>query len=143
MRGDLILRVVAKLMMPFMLLFALYVLFHGELGPGGGFQAGVIIAAAIVFYGVVFGLPAARRLLPDAIVESMVALGVLIYAGVGVAGILFGGNYLDYFVLDADRVHGQERGIFWVEVGVVVTVCGVLVKVFYMFAGRARDPDES
>jgi multicomponent Na+:H+ antiporter subunit B len=143
MRGDLILRVVAKLMMPFMLIFALYVLFHGELGPGGGFQAGVIIAAAIVFYGVVFGLPAARRLLPDAVVESMVALGVLIYAGVGIAGILFGGNYLDYFVLDADRVHGQERGIFWVEVGVVVTVCGVMVKVFYMFASRARDPDES
>ncbi|MFM9888359.1 MAG: Na(+)/H(+) antiporter subunit B, partial [Burkholderiales bacterium] len=134
MRGDLILRVVAKLIMPFMLLFALYVQFHGELGPGGGFQAGVIIAAAIVFYGVVFGLPAARKLLPDAIVESMVALGVLVYAGVGVAGLLFGGNYLDYFVLDADRVHGQERGIFWVEVGVAITVCGVMVKVFYMFA---------
>ena len=143
MRGDLILRVVAKLIMPFMLLFALYVLFHGELGPGGGFQAGVISAAAIVFYGVIFGLPAARRLLPDAVVESMVALGVLIFAGVGVAGILFGGNYLDYFVLDADSVHGRERGIFWVEVGVAVTVCGVMVKVFYMFAGRARDPDES
>lgn len=143
MRGDLILRVVAKLIMPFMLLFALYVLFHGELGPGGGFQAGVIIAAAIVFYGVVFGLPAARRLLPDSIVESMVALGVLVFAGVGVAGLLLGGNYLDYFVLDADSVHGQERGIFWVEVGVAITVCGVMVKVFYMFAGRARDPDES
>ncbi|MFN0300313.1 MAG: Na(+)/H(+) antiporter subunit B [Burkholderiales bacterium] len=143
MRGDLILRVVAKLIMPFMLLFALYVQFHGELGPGGGFQAGVIIAAAIVFYGVVFGLPAARRLLPDAVVESMVALGVLVFAGVGVAGLLLGGNYLDYFVLDADPVHGQERGIFWVEVGVAITVCGVMVKVFYMFAGRARDPDES
>ena len=143
MRGDLILHVVAKLIMPFMLLFALYVQFHGELGPGGGFQAGVIIAAAIVFYGVIYGLPAARKLLPDSIVESMVAFGVLVYAGVGVAGLLLGGNYLDYFVLDADRVHGQERGIFWVEVGVAITVCGVMVKVFYMFAGRARDPDAS
>ena len=143
MRGDLILRVVAKLIIPFMLLFALYVQFHGELGPGGGFQAGVIFAAAIVFYGIIFGLPAARRLLSDSIVESMVALGVLVYAGVGVAGLLYGGNYLDYFVLDADPVHGQERGIFWVEVGVTITVCGVMVKVFYMFAGRARDPDAS
>lgn len=143
MKGDLILRVIAKLLIPFMLLFALYVQFHGELGPGGGFQAGVIIAAAIIFYAIIFGLPAARRLLPDAIVESMVALGVLIYAGVGLAGLALGGNYLDYFVLDADPVHGQERGIFWVEAGVAITVSGVMLKVFYMFAGRTRDPDES
>lgn len=143
MKGDLILRVIAKLLIPFMLLFALYVQFHGELGPGGGFQAGVISAAAIIFYAIIFGLPAARRLLPDGIVESMVALGVLIYAGVGLAGLALGGNYLDYFVLDADPVHGQERGIFWVEAGVAITVSGVMLKVFYMFAGRTRDPDDS
>lgn len=141
MKDDLILRVIAKLLMPFILVFALYVQFHGELGPGGGFQAGVITAAAIVFYAVIFGLPAARRLLPDAIVESMVAAGVLLYAGVGLAGLLLGGNYLDYFVLDPDPVHGQERGIFWVEAGVAITVSGVMLKVFYMFAGRARDLD--
>jgi multicomponent Na+:H+ antiporter subunit B len=142
MRGDLILRVTAKLFIPFMLLFALYVQFHGELGPGGGFQAGVIIAAAIIFYALIFGLPDARRLLPDAVVEAMMAGGVLIYAGVGVAGLLLGGNYLDYFVLDPDPVHGQERGIFWIEVGVAVTVSGVMLKVFYMFAGRTHDPED-
>jgi multicomponent Na+:H+ antiporter subunit B len=137
-RGDLVLRVVAKLFIPFMLLFALYVQFHGELGPGGGFQAGVITAAAVVFYALIFGLPAARRLVSDAVVESMVAGGVLIYAGVGVAGLILGGNYLDYFVLAADPVHGQERGIFWVEVGVAVTVSGVMLKIFYMFADRGK-----
>jgi multicomponent Na+:H+ antiporter subunit B len=73
----------------------------------------------------------------------MVALGVLIYAGVGVAGIVLGGNYLDYFVLDRVPVAGQHRGIFWVEVGVAVTVSGVMLKVFYMFAGRGRvEPGE-
>lgn len=142
MRGDLVLRVVATLFIPFMLLFALYVQFHGELGPGGGFQAGVIIAAALIFYAIIFGLPATRRLLPDAIVETMMAGGVLIYAGVGVAGLLLGGNYLDYFVLDPNPVHGQERGIFWIEVGVAVTVSGVMLKVFYMFAGRGHDPED-
>jgi len=142
MRGDLVLRVVAKLLIPFMLLFALYVQFHGDFGPGGGFQAGVIIAAAVVFYAIIFGLPAARRLLPDFFVETMVAAGVFIYAGVGIAGLLLGGHYLDYFVLAHDPVHGQERGIFWVEVGVAVTVAGVMLKVFYMFAGRTRDPED-
>ena len=142
MRGDLVLRVVAKLFIPFVLLFALYVQFHGELGPGGGFQAGVIIAAAIIFFAIIFGLPATRQVLPDAVVETMMGAGVLIYAGVGVAGLLLGGNYLDYFVLAHDPVHGQERGIFWIEVGVAVTVSGVMMKIFYMFAGRAGDPDD-
>jgi multicomponent Na+:H+ antiporter subunit B len=138
----LVLRVIAKLLIPFMLLFALYVQFHGDYGPGGGFQAGVIIAATIIFYGVIFGLPTARKVVPEAVLETMMAAGVLVYAGVGVAGLLLGGNYLDYFVLGHDPVHGQERGIFWVEAGVAITVSGVMLKIFYMFAGRRRDPNE-
>jgi multicomponent Na+:H+ antiporter subunit B len=138
MRHYLVLRVIGKLLIPFMLLFALYVQFHGESGPGGGFQAGVIIAAAIIFYAIIFGLPTARKVVPDRVVETMLAGGVLLYALVGVGGILLGGNYLDYFVLAHDPVHGQERGIFWIEVGVAITVSGVMLKIFYMFAGRHR-----
>jgi len=137
-KHDLILRVIAKLLMPFMLLFALYVQFHGDFGPGGGFQAGVIAAAAVVFYALIFGLPAGRRLMPERLVETLLAAGVLLYAGVGLAGMLLGGNYLDYFVLAADPVAGQRRGIFWVEAGVALTVAGVMLKLFYMFAGRGR-----
>ena len=136
MRYDLVLRVVAKVFLPFILLFALYVQFHGDFGPGGGFQAGVIIAAAIIFYALIYGLENARRVVPERLVERMMAAGVLVYAGVGVAGLLLGGNYLDYFVLDVDPVHGQHRGIFWVEVGVAITVSGVMLKIFYMFADR-------
>ena len=143
MMERVILRVVVKLLAPFILLFALYVQFHGDFGPGGGFQAGVITAAAVIFYAIIFGLPAARRFAPDWIIESMVSLGVLIFGGVGLLGILLGGNYLDYFVLAHDTVHGQERGIFWVEAGVAVTVSGVMIKIFYMFAGRRRDLDQA
>jgi multicomponent Na+:H+ antiporter subunit B len=135
-KDDLILRVIAKLLMPYMLLFALYVQFHADFGPGGGFQAGVIAAAAVIFYALIFGLRAGRRLLPDRVVEAMIAAGVLLFAGVGLAGIAFGGNYLDYFVLGADGVSGQHRGIFWVEAGVLLTVAGVMLKLFAMFAGR-------
>lgn len=138
MKRDLVLRVVAKVFLPFILMFALYVQFHGDFGPGGGFQAGVIIAAAVIFYALIYGLSNARRVVPEALVERMMAAGVLIYAGVGVLGLLFGGNYLDYFVLDRDPVAGQHRGIFWVEVGVAVTVSGVMLKIFYMFADRGR-----
>jgi multicomponent Na+:H+ antiporter subunit B len=141
MKDDLILRVVGKLMIPFILLFALYVQFHGDFGPGGGFQAGVIIAAGIIFYGLIHGIDTIRRIVPGWLVETALASGVLIYAGVGFAGLFLGGNYLDYFVLDHDAVHGQHRGIFWVEVGVATTVSGVMLKIFYVFASR-RTPEE-
>ena len=143
MRNDIILRVIAKIFVPFMLVFALYVQFHGDFGPGGGFQAGVVAAAAIVFYALIFGLDAGHRLAPEWIVEKMIAAGVLVYAGTGFAGIFLGGNYLDYFVLGADPVSGQHRGIFWVEAGVALTVSGVMLKLFYMFTGRGREPEDA
>ncbi|MGZ8197791.1 MAG: Na(+)/H(+) antiporter subunit B, partial [Burkholderiales bacterium] len=116
-----------------------YVQFHGDFGPGGGFQAGVIVAAAIVLYAIIYGLTAARAVVPDRVVESLIAVGVLVFAGVGLAGLLLGGNYLDYFVLSGDPVHGQHRGIFWVEAGVLMTVFAVMLKVFYLFASRGRE----
>ena len=143
MRHDLVLRVIAKLLIPFILLFALYVQFHGDFGPGGGFQAGVIIAAGIIFYGLIHGIDTIRRIVPGWLVETVLASGVLIYAGVGLAGLFLGGNYLDYFVLDHDPVHGQHRGIFWVEVGVATTVAGVMLKIFYVFASRGTPEDHA
>jgi multicomponent Na+:H+ antiporter subunit B len=140
-KGDLVLRVIGKLMIPFMLLFALYVQFHGDFGPGGGFQAGVISAAAVILYGVIFGLSVARRVVPDRLVETLMAVGCCCIAGTGLAGLALGGNYLDYFVLAPDPVHGQHRGILWVELGVLLTVFGVMLKIFYMFAGRGRAED--
>jgi multicomponent Na+:H+ antiporter subunit B len=140
MRQQSIPRVVAKLLIPFILLFALYVQFHGDYGPGGGFQAGVIFAAAIILYGLIFGLNAARRVANPAVVESLVAVGLLVYAGTGVVTMLMGGNYLDYGALDHHSpVHGQHYGILVVEFGVGVTVAAVMILIFFTFAGRERD----
>jgi multicomponent Na+:H+ antiporter subunit B len=134
-----ILRVVAKLLIPYILLFALYVQFHGDYGPGGGFQAGVIFAAAFVLYSLVFGLAAARRVAPPVVIETLIALGVLIYAGTGVVAMLNGGNFLEYGVLDHhDPAHGQHLGILIVELGVGVTVAAVMITIFFAFAGRER-----
>ncbi len=136
MEHHIILRVAAKLMMPFILLFALYVQFHGELSPGGGFQAGVIFGAGGILYGLVFGSGALQRVFPHALLRSLAALGVLIFAGVGVAGLLAGGNYLDYGVLAADPVHGQELGVVLVEIGVGLTVAAVMLLLFVSFTDR-------
>ena len=133
-----ILRVVAKLIGPFILLFALYVQFHGDFGPGGGFQAGVIFAAGFVLYGLIHGLDNARRVAPPGLVRAAMALGLLLFAGVGVAGLLLGGNFLDYGVLAHPPVHGQHLGILLIEAGVGITVAAVMIGAFFAFAGRGR-----
>ncbi len=138
MRLDVILRVTTKLILPLMLLFAIYVQFHGDYGPGGGFQAGVIAAATFILYSLIYGLGAAQRVIPMVVVETMIPLGVLIYASVGVYAVLSGGNFLDYSKLSHEPAHGQEIGVFLVEVGVFVTVSATMLAIFYAFAGRGR-----
>lgn len=131
-----VLRVIAKLMIPFILLFALYVQFHGDFGPGGGFQAGVIFGAGIILYALIYGVETASRVLPPRIVRAGVALGILLYAGVGLAGLLLGGNYLEYGVLASDPIRGQHLGIALIEFGVGTTVAAVMITIFFAFAGR-------
>lgn len=135
---NLILRVVSKFLIPLIIIFALYVQFHGDFGPGGGFQAGVILSAAIILYALVFGLDAAEQVIPPTVLRILASLGVLLYAGVGVAALFFGGNYLDYSVLGSSQIAGQHLGIFLVELGVGITVFTVMLIIFFAFAGRGR-----
>jgi len=137
---HLILRILTKILIPFILLFALYVQFHGDFGPGGGFQAGVIFAAAIILYAMVFGLSTARRVINRTFFKLLSAIGVLLYGGVGVVSLLNGGNFLDYNVLADDPVAGQHLGILLIEFGVGCTVASVMVIIFFNFSGRREFP---
>ena len=136
MSHHFVIRVVGKLLIPFILLFGLYVQFHGDFGPGGGFQAGVIFAAAFVLYALIYGVDKAREVLPDSVLRVGAGLGVLIFGGTGVASVLLDANYLDYGPLAHDTPHGQHVGIFVVEFGVGVTVASVMAILFFLFADR-------
>jgi multicomponent Na+:H+ antiporter subunit B len=136
MDKDEILAVIARLLVPFILLFALYVQFHGDFGPGGGFQAGVIFAAGIILYGLTHGLDKAMALVPPGLLKPLMAIGVLIYGGVGLVGMALGGHFLNYSVLAHDPLHGQHYGILFIELGVGVTVASVMLVIFYAFMGR-------
>jgi multicomponent Na+:H+ antiporter subunit B len=136
---NLILHVVAKFIIPLIFLFALYVQFHGDFGPGGGFQAGVIFSAALILYSLVFGLDTAEKIIPPRWLRGLAALGVVIYAGVGVASLLLGGEYLNYSLLGSNQIAGQHLGILLVELGVGITVAAVMLILFFAFAGRGRE----
>jgi multicomponent Na+:H+ antiporter subunit B len=139
MNEHLIVRVITKLLVPFILLFALYVQMHGDFGPGGGFQAGVIFATAFIVYAIVFGVNRTIRVMPLNVLMAMVALGVVLYAGVGFATLFAGGDFLGYGAFDShDPAHGQHLGILLVELGVGITVAGVMLTIFLTFAERRR-----
>ena len=134
---HLILRVVTKIVVGTIILFAFYVQFHGDFSPGGGFQAGVIMAVAFILYGVVFGLSKVKQVFPEWLAHKLMALGVLIYAGTGIVSIFYGYTFLVYTVFDPEHPsHGQHWGIWLVELGVGVTVSGVIVSIYYAFASR-------
>ncbi len=133
-----VLQIVTKLLTPFVLLFALYVQFHGDYGPGGGFQAGVIFAAAFIVHGLIFGVDKTRLVVSPGAVRVLMACGVLLYALTGVLGMMLGGNYLDYNVLAANPLSGQHWGILAVELGVGITVTSVMISLFYSFASSRK-----
>jgi multicomponent Na+:H+ antiporter subunit B len=130
-----ILRIVGKFLIPFILLFALYVQFHGEYSPGGGFQAGVIFASAYIVHSLIFGVECTLRIVPAGVLRVVAAVGVLVYAGTGVASLLLGANFLDYDALGASATGGQHLGILLVELGVGLTVASVMMLVYFTFAG--------
>jgi len=141
MNDHMILRVVGKFLIPYIMLFGLYVQFHGDFGPGGGFQAGVIFASAFVIHTLLFGIRSTQKIAPEWVLKIISSAGVLLYAGVGVVSMLAGGEYLNYNVLAADPIAGQHIGIILVEFGVGLTVTAVIMLMFFTFAARG-EPEE-
>jgi multicomponent Na+:H+ antiporter subunit B len=131
-----VVQVVTKFLIPMILLFAFYVQFHGDFGPGGGFQAGVIFAAAFILHGLIFGEVRTRLVVSPNVLRISMSIGLLLYAGTGVVSLLLGGNYLDYSVLLNNPISGQHLGIFAVELGVGITVAAVMISLFYCFSSK-------
>ncbi len=136
LRHHLIPQVVGRLLIPFIVLFGLYVQFHGEYGPGGGFQAGALIASGVILYALLEGEAAALRAVPQRVLMGLVIGGATLYGAVGVVCLLLGGNFLEYSVLLSDPVSAQQTGIILIEAGVGMAVCGALLSIFHAFAAR-------
>ncbi len=133
---DIALRIITRLMIPYILIFGLYILLHGEISPGGGFQAGAIIASALMLHVVTFGIEKTKELIPLYYIKIFMSLGLIIYCLVGFFGILYGGNFLDYNVLANTPLKGQKLGILIVEIGITFTVFASITLIFYLFVQR-------
>ena len=134
MNDDPILRVCTKIIVGPIILFGLYVQFHGDYGPGGGFQAGVIVAAGFILHSLIFGLEEGRKLVSENLNLNIMILGVLLYGGVGLISLYFNTEFLNYSILAHDSKHGQHIGILLIEFGVGLTVAGVMLILFHLFS---------
>lgn len=149
MKSDhhVILRVIGKCFIPLIVIYGFYVQFHGEVGPGGAFQAGVVLAVAIILHSLTFGLANTMRAVPPAFARTLAAIGVLIFVGMGFWTVVQGGLFLEYQALFAEPPgghDGQHAGIIIVELGVLFAVAGAMTTIFYALAGRVaeiRDED--
>lgn len=140
---HLILRITTKILFAPILLYALYVQFHGDYGPGGGFQAGVIFAVSFILHSLIFGLAHTQKAMPQRVLLYVMVTGILFYAGTGLLTMLLGGNLLDYDVIVPQSTHnaGQHYGILLVEFGVGLTVFSTMLTIFYHYAGRVPEID--
>ena len=134
MNDDPILRVCTKIIVGPIILFGLYVQFHGDYGPGGGFQAGVIVAAGFILHSLIFGLKEGRKLVSENLNLNIMILGVLLYGGVGLISLYFNTEFLNYSILAHDSKIGQHIGILLIEFGVGLTVAGVMLILFHLFS---------
>ncbi len=122
-------RTISSLVVPFVILLSFYVQFHGDQSPGGGFQAGVLLASAFAVYIIVFDFKINEKLL-----HVLMPLGVLIYIATGVVPMFMGGNFLQHDVIADSDVTGWHLGIFFVEIGVFMTVASVMIMIYSVFA---------
>ena len=136
---DPVLRTISILMIPVIILYGLYIQFHGDYSPGGGFQAGVIVASAVILHSILFGLKVTSKVISPYIVRLIGGIGILIYGGTGVVSMLFGGEFLSYSTLISDPVLGQKLGIFVVELGVGMTVCSSMLTIFFNFVSSYKE----
>lgn len=139
---DLIIKTVARFLVPFIQLFALYVLAHGHESPGGGFQGGVIFGASFIIIAIAFDLRTAIRRFKEKIDALFSALGVFIYAGIGASCLLLGGNFLEYKelakIFPFGQVEAHAYGILGVEIGVFIAVMAVMVCIYVNIVSEGR-----
>ena len=142
---DLVVQTTCRLIIPFIQIFALYVIAHGHYSPGGGFQGGVIFGASLVLFAIAFNLRTALRRMGERLMVCLCTLGVMLYAGTGILSMLFEKNYLDYsalvHIIGGNAVSARSHGILIVEIGVGIAVMAVMVVLYYNLASAGKQDE--
>lgn len=130
--ADRIVALTARLVTPFIQLFALYVVFHGHYSPGGGFQGGAMLAASFILIRLAIGTEGAQLQFRRSWGTPGSSIGALVFLGTGLVALFLGANFLDYAGLPLGLAEPELRnqGILVVEIGVAVAVAATLTAIY-------------
>jgi multicomponent Na+:H+ antiporter subunit B len=133
----------SRLLIPLAQIFALYVLFFGQYGPGGGFVAGVIWTTSMILTFLVFGLKSPQGRLVSKVLHGD-GVGLLVFIGVGGLCLIGGGEFLNYANLQLPGLETPERryvGILLGQIGVAldVAVTGISIVISLAFHDTERE----
>ena len=140
---DTIIRFVARQLVPFIQLFALYVVAHGHHSPGGGFQGGVILGASFILLAVSYDSRMIIGRMSERLNVLLGNIGVLIYAGIGFLCLLLGANFLDYSMLSkvlpaTDKVMARSHGMLGIEIGVAIAVMAIVISIYLNIVSHGK-----
>jgi multicomponent Na+:H+ antiporter subunit B len=139
---DLIIKTTCRMIIPFIQVFALYVIAHGHHSPGGGFQGGVILGASVIIFAISHNLRSSTKRISEKTAVLLCTLGVFLYAATGGLCLLLGSNFLDYSALSSifgvDPVSARSHGILLVEIGVGMAVMAVMIILYYNLASAGK-----
>jgi multicomponent Na+:H+ antiporter subunit B len=125
-----LLKTIISFLIPYIILYAIYIQLNGEVSPGGGFQAGVIFATGLIAYDLIFSKKALQQYFSIKSLVICANLGVMIYASTGAISLIFNKNFLNYSAIAQNPITGQHIGIFLIEIGVGVTVSSVMILIY-------------
>jgi multicomponent Na+:H+ antiporter subunit B len=134
---NVIIQTICRLMIPFIQIYALYVIMHGHYSPGGGFQGGTILGASLILLVIAYGLEEARRRISMKALTVFASAGLFLYSGIGVLSLVMGGNYLDYGKLPlpiSSIPKIRAMGILGIEIGVGLGVMAIMTLIFMSIA---------
>ncbi len=129
-----ILKLTTNFIIPFIVVFALFIQINGEASPGGGFQAGAIFASGVIAIDIIYGREQFQTLAKNKHLLKFSALGVAIYALTGLLCLIFGAEYLNYYALTLNSQTAQSLGIIVIELGVGLCVASTLSLLYFEFS---------
>ena len=133
LRKYLVIRYITDFILPYILLFGIYIQINGEVSPGGGFQAGAIFASMIILFMIVYGsAPLTRKVNIHHLLISA-AVGFSLYLGTGLLCIILGKDFFDYTALLPDSKAAHRLGIVLVEGGVGITITSIMTLIYILF----------
>lgn len=140
--SDLIIKTICRILIPFIQIYAMYVVAHGDFSPGGGFQGGVIFGSSLILLAISYDLKTLVNRVKEKVLGIYAALGVLIYVGVAAICMPLGGRFLDYsklaLLLPGDPHHVRALGMLGVEIGVGIAVTAVMAIIYINIVSEGR-----